>query len=190
MTPGAHDTSEVKTSIEWLRPDGERGFQEDCGARLFGGEFTSFAKKSFRLYFKTKFGAAKLKYPVFAGYEHGLAAADQFDQLELRSVLHDMAMLGFYMSNIFADDTRWRWANCSARSVRSSYLNGTYWGNLPLARALGADMHQRYLGGSAPITNHQRQLNVEVATPALRRWRWVNPNRVKSLAMILCEKPA
>ena len=149
-----NDTSEVKTSIEWLRPDGERGFQDDCGARLFGGEFTDFAKKSFRLYFRSEFGAAKLKYPIFAGYEHGLAAADEFDQLELRSGSHDMQMRGFYMSNIFADDALLEMGQLGphGRFVHV-YLNGTYWGMYHLRERWGADMHQSILAVHAPTTN-------------------------------------
>lgn len=35
----------VKGSLEWLAPDGSRGFQEDCGVRYYGGDFTHFDKK-------------------------------------------------------------------------------------------------------------------------------------------------
>ncbi|PYK96037.1 MAG: hypothetical protein DME19_21020, partial [Verrucomicrobia bacterium] len=85
-TPGTvNGTTEVKTSIEWLRPDGEPGFHEDCGIKEYGGVFTDFAKKSFRLYFRSDYGAPKLKYPVFEGDDRGLAPVDEFNQLELRS---------------------------------------------------------------------------------------------------------
>ncbi|MCI0540220.1 MAG: CotH kinase family protein, partial [Verrucomicrobiales bacterium] len=144
-----NDTSDVPMSVEWLRPDGERGFQADCGVRLFGGAFTEFAKKSFRLYFRSEFGAAKLKYPIFAGFEHGLAAVNEFDQLELRSGSHDMEMRGFYMSNVFADDTLLEMGQFSphGRFVHV-YLNGAYWGVYHLRERWGAAMHQSYLGGS------------------------------------------
>jgi hypothetical protein len=153
-TANFNDTSEVQTSIEWLRPDGQPGFQEDCGVRIFGGAFTDFAKKSFRVYFKSEFGAPKLKYPVFAGFEHGLAAPDEFDQLELRGGSHDMVMRGFYMSNIAADDTLLELGqlNPHGRFVHV-YLNGTYWGVYHLRERWGAAMHQSYLGGSR--TNYE-----------------------------------
>lgn len=68
VTPSTiNGTTEVKASLEWLRPDGEPGFQEPCGVRLFGGAFTDFAKKSFRLYFRSEYGASKLKYRLFTG---------------------------------------------------------------------------------------------------------------------------
>ena len=37
--------------------------------------FTDFAKKNFRLYFRGEYGATKLAYPVFAGFDRGLAPA-------------------------------------------------------------------------------------------------------------------
>ncbi len=155
VTTGAfNDTTEVKTSFEWLRPDGEKGIHADCGVRLYGGAFTDFAKKNFRLYFRSEFGASKLKYPLFAGYEHGLAPVDEFDQLELRSGSHDMEMRGFYMSNIFTDDTLLDMGqlNPHGRFVHL-YLNGTYWGLFHLRERWGAAMHQGYLGGAR--TNYE-----------------------------------
>ncbi len=147
-------TAEVKTSFEYIRPDGVKGVQSDCGVRLYGGAYTDFAKKSFRLYFRSEFGPSKLKYPIFAGHEHGLAAVEEFDQLELRNCSHDMEMRGFYMSNICTDDTLLEMGqlNPHGRFVHL-YLNGTYWGLYHLRERWGASMHQRYLGGS--VTNYE-----------------------------------
>ncbi len=143
-----NDTSEVAASVEWLNPDGTPGFQENCGAKFFGGAFTQFAKESFRLYFRRDYGAAKLRYPVFAGHDHGLAAVQEFDQLELRNGSHDMEMRGFYLSNIFTDDTLLAMGhlNPHGRFVHL-YLNGTYWGVYHLRERWGAAMHSEYLGG-------------------------------------------
>lgn len=155
VTPSTiNGTTEVQASLEWLRPDGEPGFQEPCGVRLFGGAFTDFAKKSFRLYFRSEYGASKLKYPLFTGFERGLAAVDEFDQLELRSGSHDMSQRGFYLSNAFADDTLLEAGhlNPHGRFVHV-YLNGTYWGMYHLRERWAAAMHARYLGGSR--TNYE-----------------------------------
>ena len=54
---------EVVCSAEWLNPDGSEGFQIDCGISRFGGFFTTFDKKSYRLYFRKQYGAASLQYP-------------------------------------------------------------------------------------------------------------------------------
>lgn len=147
-TSNINDTAEVKVALEWLRPDGEPGFQVDCGARLFGGAFTDFAKKNFRLYFRKSWGADKLKYPLFAGFDRGMAPANEFEQLELRSGSHDMSMRGFYMSNIFTDDTMLEMGrlNPHGRFVHL-YFNGVYWGLYHLRERWGASMHESYLGG-------------------------------------------
>jgi hypothetical protein len=150
VTPAAiSGDREVAASIEWLSADGQPGFQEYCGVRHFGGAFTDFAKKSFRLYFRSEYGTSRLKYPLFAGFERGLAAVDEFDQLDLRSGSHDMEMRGFYLSNAFVDDTLLEAGhlNPHGRFVHL-YLNGTYWGLYHLRERWGAAMHARYLGGS------------------------------------------
>jgi hypothetical protein len=140
----------VKASLEWLEPGNPNGFQEDCGVEYFGGSFTPFKKKSFRIHFRKEFGASKLKFPVFAGYEHGLAAVAEFDQLELRSGSHDMVQRGFYLSNLFADDSMLEMGhlNPHGRFVHL-YLNGVYWGVFHLRERWGAGTHHRYLGGSS-----------------------------------------
>ena len=141
--------SEVKTAIEWLNPDGSVGFQVDCGIRHFGGAFTDFPKKNFRLYFRASWGAAKLEYPVFAGFDRGLAPVEEFDQLELRGGSHDMSQRGFYMANAFTDDTMLEMGhlNPHGRFVHL-YINSVYWGMYHLRERWGAAMHQEYLGGA------------------------------------------
>jgi hypothetical protein len=140
----------VLASIEWLAQDSGPGFQEYCGAEYYGGDFTRFRKKNFRLHFGREFGAPKLKFPIFAGHEHGLAAVDEFDQLELRGGSHDMVERGFYVSNIFADDSMLEMGhlNPHGRFVHL-YLNGVYWGVFHLRERWGAGMHRRYLGGAS-----------------------------------------
>lgn len=147
-------SGESKASFEWLWPDGQPGVQEDCGVRNYGGDYTDFAKKNFRLYFRGEYGATKLRHPLFAGFERGLRVANEFDQLELRSGSHDMEMRGFYLSNIFTDETMIEMGqlNPHGRFVHL-YLNGTYWGLFHLRERWNAAMHQSYLGGSR--TNYE-----------------------------------
>ena len=143
-----NDTTEVGTSFEWIGNNGKPGIQEDCGIQRFGGAFTDFAKKSFRLYFRAQYGAAKLKHPLFDGFDRGLAPVEEFDQLELRSGSHDMAMRGFYLSNPVTDDTLLEMGqlNPHGRFVHL-YINGIYWGVYHLRERWGASMHASYLGG-------------------------------------------
>lgn len=142
-------TSEVPLSVEWIEPDGTPGFQIDAGVKNYGGAFTNFAKKNFRLYFRGNYGSPRLKHPIFRGFDHGIGAAESFDQLELRGGSHDMVERGFYMSNIFTDDSMLDMGNLNphGRFVHL-YINGTYWGVFHLRERWGADLLAQYLGGS------------------------------------------
>ena len=96
----------------------------------FRGAFTAFPKKNFRLYFRGDYGATKLEFPLFEGFERGgIEAVQEFDQLEVRSGSHDMKQRGFYLSNRFTDDVMLDTGdvNPHGRYVHL-YLNGTYWG--------------------------------------------------------------
>jgi hypothetical protein len=142
---GATDTV---GALEWIDPAGGPGFHVPCGAKLFGGAFTNFAKKSYRISFRGEYGASKLKFPLFAGFERGLAAVDEFDQIELRNGSHDMVARGFYMSNIFTDATLLDMgAFASHGRFVHLYLNGAYWGLFHLRERWSADMMSAYYGG-------------------------------------------
>ena len=149
VTPLAINAStELPVSMELLQPDGTPGFQVDAGVIYYGGAFTDFAKKNFRLYFRGEYGARKLKYPLFRGHDRGILSVESFDQLELRGGSHDMVERGFYMSNLFTDDTMIDMGdlNPHGRFVHV-YLNGTYWGQYHLRERWNASMLAEYLGG-------------------------------------------
>lgn len=141
-------TSEIPASFELINPDGTPGFQENCGVKNFGGAFTNFDKKNFRLYFRSQYGASKLKYPLFDGFDRGITATDTFDQLNVRSGSHDMVARGFYMSNRFTDDTMLDMGNINPHGrFMHLYLNGKYWGVFHLRERWNADHLAEYLGG-------------------------------------------
>lgn len=131
------------------------GEQENAGVELFGGEFTNFQKKSFRVSFSSSYGATSVSLPdLFTSHARGWKPVGRFDQLELRSGSHDMAQRGFYMSNIFTDGTMLDMGalNPHSRFVHM-YLNGTYWGLFHLRERWSADMVTSYLGG--PPSDHE-----------------------------------
>ena len=98
--------SESPASVEMIFSDGSRGFQEDGGLKHFGGYYTNFRKKSFRIGFRSKYGATKVNFPLFDGFNYKYyPPADRFDIMDLRSGSHDMQSRGAYMSNRFTDDT-------------------------------------------------------------------------------------
>ena len=96
---------EQAASIEWLAPDGSEGFQVDAGISGFGGFFTNFAKKNFRVEFRSEYGASQLEFPLFEGFDNGLPPTESFDSLDFRSGSHDRVQRGFGLSNRFVDDT-------------------------------------------------------------------------------------
>ena len=144
----------VLCSLEYIPATGV-GVQENAGVELYGGAFTNFAKKSFRVSFKSEYGAAKIEIPsLFTAHARGWKPVEKFDQLELRSGSHDMALRGFYMSNPFTDATMLDAGNLNphGRFVHM-YLNGTYWGMFHLRERWSADLHSAYLGG--PASEHE-----------------------------------
>ena len=146
---GSNIREEYPASIEMIYPDGREGFQEDGGISNYGGRFTNFRKKNFRIAFRERFGQTKVRYPIFEGfnYKHH-PPAEVFDVINLRSGSHDMNSRGAYMSNRFTDDTMLDMGNIGphGRFVHV-YLNGDYWGQYHMRERWSADMASSYFGG-------------------------------------------
>lgn len=142
-------TAAVPASIEWIRPDGVVGFQENCGVENYGNSAAAFAKRAMRISFKGEYGATSLNYPIYEGYDHGLRPVTQFDTIDFRAGEHDMRQRGFYMGNIFTDDTMLETGTMHphGRFVHM-YLNGVYHGVYHAREHWDAKMAARYLGGS------------------------------------------
>ena len=141
-------TPELSASVEMITTNQSEGFHINAGVARFGNRVTNFAKRQFRLYFREKYGASKLKYPVFKGFDHGVPAVDEFDQLDLRSGSHDMSQRGFYMSGRFCDDTLLETGNLNTHGrFVHVYLNGRYWGQYHMRERWKADTLAEYLGG-------------------------------------------
>jgi hypothetical protein len=172
LNPNAgNDYGEYKSSIEMIFADGTPGFQEDAGMTNFGGRFTRFDKKSFRLYFRKEYGAGKLKYPIFDGFEYkNFPPAEEFDAINLRSGSHDMTNRGAYMASRFVDDSMLEMGQIAphGRFVHV-YLNGQYWGQYHLRERWNADMASSYFGGSKEdydaISANNSGMNFEQGTP-------------------------
>ena len=139
---------ESKVSVEWLNGDGAEGFQVDAGVSRFGGYYTDHGKYSYRLQFRKKYGTSTLKYPVFRGFENGVAPVEEFDSLNLRSGSHDMQARGAYLSNRFVDDSMLEMGGIAphGRFVHV-YINGSYNGQYHLRERWNAAMHASYFGG-------------------------------------------
>ena len=146
--PGDVDRTEKQASVEFINFEAG-STQMDIGMARYGNRFTDFTKRSIRLNFRSQYGPAKLRFPIFDGHEYEtIPPADQFDSIDLRSGNHDMQARGAYMSNRFTDDTMLDMGNIAphGRFVHV-YLNGQYWGQYHLRERWNAAMFSEYFGG-------------------------------------------
>lgn len=143
------DYIERPASIEVFLPDGSPPIQANAGLSRFGGSYTLFAKKSYRVHFRSEYGANRLESPLFRGFDRGMAALDEIDTLDLSAGNQDMNQRGFYMANRFIEDTMLEMGslNPHGRFVHV-YINGTYWGQYNAHERLDDDFLAGYLGGS------------------------------------------
>jgi hypothetical protein len=147
------EREERQASVEIFMPDGSDR-QENCGITHFGGAFGNgtgnpYAKKSYQLKFRAEYGTSRLQLPLFQGFDHGLLAQDEFDEIDLHAGNHDISARGFYLSHRFAADTMLDMGNLNphGRFVHL-YINGVYWGQYDAHERLTDSFLSEYLGGS------------------------------------------
>ncbi len=145
---GQPDYPEEEGSLEILWPDGRQPVQINCGISRFGNAWTKFQKRSFRIKCRARYGWARLKAPLFDGFDHGIQAARSFDKLDLRSGSQDMSQRGFYMAGRFVEDSMLDMGslNPHGRFVHV-YINGVYWGQYDCRELLEEHFLASYLGG-------------------------------------------
>lgn len=103
--------------------------QQDCGIRIHGGAARAFTHRSFRLYFKEKYGTKYLNYQLFPENisETTGEVIDRYDCIILRN--------GGNMADSLVYKDGWQQTllsglNFSTQNTRPAviYLNGEYWG--------------------------------------------------------------
>ena len=145
---------ERPVSVELLRPDGAEGFQIDAGLRIRGGfsRGGENPKHSFRLFFRSEYGASKLKYPLFD--DEGVA---EFDNLDLRTAqnyawsLHSSnpGSKNTLLREVFCRDIQGAMGRPYTRSrFYHLYLNGQYWGLYQSQERSEASYAEAYFGGN------------------------------------------
>lgn len=147
---------ERATSAELIQNDGTKGFQVDCGLRIQGGwnrRPEESPKHSFRLAFRKKYGAGKLKFPLFA--DQGPV---EFDNLILRAGCNNSWLhwsgterhQGDYVRDQWMRESYAAMGHPSARGMFVHlYLNGLYWGVYNLTERPDEDFAAQHLGGKA-----------------------------------------
>jgi len=123
---------ERETSVELIHPDGTDGFQINGGVRIRGGmsRMDANPKHSFRLFFRSEYGTARLNYDLF-----GEEGADSFKRIDLRTGQNFSWHLGnggaesTWLYDIFVRDAHREMGQPYTRGrFYHLYLNGQYWG--------------------------------------------------------------
>ncbi|MCB1126072.1 MAG: CotH kinase family protein, partial [Verrucomicrobiae bacterium] len=105
-------------------------------------------KHSFRLFFRSEYGAGRLHYPLF-----GDEGVDEFDNVDLRtSQNYSWAFEGSekntMLRDVFSRDVQREMGQPYTRSrYYHLYLNGQYWGIYQTQERVDADYAESYLGG-------------------------------------------
>lgn len=142
------DWNEHEAAVEIFGPGGEPWAEAHCGVKRFGGAWTYFAKKNYRLKFRPEYGTRKLKAPLFEGFDHGIPPVDTFDELDLRGGGHDASQRGFYLSARFSEDKMLEMGSLNPHGrFAHVYFNGRYWGQYHLRERLTDAFLADYLGG-------------------------------------------
>jgi len=143
---------ERPASVEWIYPDGRDSFQSDCGVRIQGGAFREWGltkKKSFRLLFKSAYGASKLRYPLF-----GESAVDEFNTITLRAGANDgyawsdARYTEQYTRDEFGRELQRATGHIAPHGMFVHlYVNGLYWGLYNPVERPDASFSASYYGG-------------------------------------------
>jgi hypothetical protein len=141
---------ERPVSVELLNPDGSEGFQIDAGLRIRGGFSRSGnnPKHAFRLLFRSEYGQARLKFPLF-----GAEGTDEFENVDLRtSQNYSWSFQGdrqeTMIREVFSRDVQGQMGHPYTRSrFYHLYLNGQYWGLYQSQERSEASYAESYFGG-------------------------------------------
>jgi len=143
---------ERPANIELVNPDGSPGFSVDAGLRIRGGwsRHPEFAKHAFRLFFRSEYGAGKLRFPLF-----GDEGVDEFDKIDLRTSQNYSWSKGGWEGihntmnrDVFSRDCQRDMNQPYTRSrYYHLYLNGLYWGIFQSQERPEGDYSETYFGG-------------------------------------------
>jgi hypothetical protein len=147
---------ERPSSVELIHPDGSEGFQINAGIRIRGGygRRGSNPKHAFRLFFRSEYGASRLRYPLFD--EEGVS---EFEKVDLRTAQNyswsfkgatglDHGGKNTMLREVFSRDAQGAMGQPYTRSrYYHLYLNGQYWGLYQTQERSEARYAVSYLGG-------------------------------------------
>ena len=157
---------EKPASIELIYPDGRKGCHETCAIEAhsrfseYPGTNVAYVnlKRSFRLSFKSEYGASKLKYKFFESAPvNSESAIGTFDKIILRAGSNRSYAGGKpQLDQIWTTYTRDQWGRDSQIAVSGVgvhgtfvhlYINGIYWGLYNPCERPDESFTSDYLGG-------------------------------------------
>jgi hypothetical protein len=149
-------------SIELLNPDGEEGFQINCGIRLRGGfsRDTANPKHAFRFFFRQEYGQSKLSFPFF-----GPTGANSFDKFDMRTMQNYSWAYQNDGRMICVRDVMSRDAQLTMNGIGTRgnfyhlYINGMYWGLYNSEERPEAAFAESYIGGREEDYDTIKQLD-------------------------------
>ena len=158
---------ERPSSVELIRSDGQPGFQIDCGIRIQGGwnrRPEESPKHAFRLVFRKKYGAGKLKHRLFER-----AGTAEFNELILRAGCNNSWLHWHPTEREHGDYIRDQWmreshADLGHPAARGLfvhlYLNGLYWGIYNLTERPNEDFASDHFGGKPTDYDARNAANI------------------------------
>ncbi len=152
VVPVGMTETEQAASVEWIDPAGP-STEVNCGAGIIGGTSQVYEKTSFRLHFRSSYGASRWKWDVYGAYPVGVAPVQSFDTITLRGGNHDsvfyLGTAGQYTRNYWMDETQLEQGQLAphGRFVHL-YINGSYNGQYHVRERFAAGFLSSYLGGS------------------------------------------
>jgi len=152
---GIGDGWERPASVEYFDPKSQARFHVNCGIQLHGGASRvpeKSPKHSFKLYFRSEYGPAKLNFPLFEETD----AITEFNALVLRASfgytwIHwaaEQRKKAQYITDPWAKDSQLAMGYPSAHNkFVHLFLNGMYWGMYNVCEKPDKDFMNSYLEG-------------------------------------------
>ncbi len=111
--------------IAFFEPNGTPGFATDAGVRIHGGNSRRYMLKSFRVYFRNKYGDSQLNYPLFEGQDMNI-----HDRLIMRNGGSDFSYT--YFRDAFVQSILKGFSDVETQAYQPAitFLNSEYWGIL------------------------------------------------------------
>ena len=167
---------ERPASVEYFSPDNSENFQINCGLRIHGGHSRrpeKTPKHSFRLVFRSDYGAGRLNFPLFSD-----GATTSFNTIVLRAGFgntwthwrHSERIRTQLIRDVWGKDTQLAMGHPASHGTYVHlFLNGIYWGIYNPTERIDRVFAATYLGGNADDYDIIKDYN-EVAEGNRESW--------------------